>query len=87
MVVEISTDGQSLLVTIQVCKSKISFHDFLSYINISDEDTRNFLYRDMKYGRNCLSHAAQFTVPNGRKRSPTFHESINISYLGYYQNR
>ena len=49
---------------------------------------RNVLYRDKKCGRNCLSRAAQLPVLNGRKRSPTFHESsnisFNISYLGYY---
>ena len=49
---------------------------------------RNFLYTDKKCERNCLSHAAQFPVLNGRKRSPTFHESsnisFNVSYLGYH---
>ena len=50
---------------------------------------RNFLYRDMKCGIICLSHAAQLPVLNGRKHSPIFHESsailFNISYLGYYK--
>ena len=44
----------------------------------------------MKYGRNCLSYAAQLPVLNGRKCSATFHESsnisFNISYLVYYYN-
>ena len=49
-------------------------------------NTRNFLYRDKNYGRNCLSHVAQLPVLNRRKCRPTFHESsnisFNISYLG-----
>ena len=39
---------------------------------------RNFLYRDKKCGRNCLSHAAQLPVLNGRKHSPTLHVSSSI---------
>ena len=49
---------------------------------------RNFLYRDMKCGIICQSHTAKLPVLNGRKCSPTFYESsnisFNISYLGYY---
>ena len=52
------------------------------------QKVRNFLYRDKRCGRNCLSYAAQLSALNGRKGSPTFHESsnisFNISYLGYY---
>ena len=52
------------------------------YINVSI--FRNFLSRDKKCGRNYLSHAAQLPGLNGRKRSPTFQESSNNSYLAYY---
>ena len=42
----------------------------------------------MKCGMICLSYAAQLPVLDGRKYSPTFNESsnisFNISYLGYY---
>ena len=52
--------------------------------------SKNVLYRDRKFGRNCPSHAAQLPVLNGRKCSATFHESsnisFNISYLVYYYN-
>ena len=40
--------------------------------------TRNFLYRDRKCGSNCLSHAAQLPVMNGRKRRPTFNSTYPI---------
>ena len=35
----------------------------------------------MKSGRNCLSHAAQLPVLNGRKCSPTCHESSTFPIL------
>ena len=39
---------------------------------------RNFLFRDMKCGMICLSHAAQLPVLNGRKCSPKFHSTFPI---------
>ena len=54
----------------------------LIFDHITPVVLRNLLYsyRDMKCGRNCLSHAAQLPVLNGHKSSPTFHESSNISF-------
>ena len=51
---------------------------------------RNGPYRDRKCGIIYPSHTSKLPVLNGHKRSPTFHESsnisFNISYLGYYKN-
>ena len=68
----------------QITEKRIWDHVFVKNVSY----IRNFLYRDMKCGMICLSHAAQLPVLNGRKCSPTFNESsnisFNISYLGYY---
>ena len=67
---------------------KISF--YFTFLIDSGVQIIFHIYVDRKCGTICLSHTAQLPVLNGRKCSPTFHESsnilFNISYLGYYRN-